>query len=119
MRKPDPQKAIGRIQPWALLCGALQHPDLVTEGNVLELQSGSGFCDDTAVNSIRSHPKVESSDLWMKYNSHDLNRFSIYDRDNWEQADLGSWLTTTVLRPSGVGRTEKVRSACSPRASAT
>ena len=30
-----------------------------------------------------------------------------------------SWLTTTVLRPSGVGRSVNVRSACSPRASAT
>ena len=40
------------------------------EGHILELEAARAFrSDDAAVNSIRSHPKVESSALGIRCNS--------------------------------------------------
>jgi hypothetical protein len=43
VREPDPEQAIGGMQPWTLLSGALQDPNLVAEREVLQLQSGAAF----------------------------------------------------------------------------
>ena len=75
-------RANGRTNTFADAYGALHDSELVTQRNVLKLDSSSALSCDNARTSRPSQTNVESRNLPLACNSHDLNRFGIYEKDS-------------------------------------